>query len=236
MAALRENVYGVTEVYGIHLGDGRSVFPGLCNSFQLERRGGILRRLLFLWSLLGPTVGLLLLAAIAVAIGLAIKAAQDAEFERMAFIVDFGDIRPLKKRQGQPLIEFDEVFGNQYIKKDAPVVAQNEQRVSIDDIIESTPMGGVADYTAPVDLTPEIRAEYTPEARAAGLEGRIQLAIVIDAEGNVKYVKPVGRKLGLGLEEAAINAFKRKKYLPSKNRDGQPVQVKMYVAAVFKLS
>ena len=235
MAALRENVYGVTEVYGIHLPGGRVVFPGLCNSFQLERRGGILRRLLFLWSLLGPTAGLVLLGGLAVALGLAIKAAQEAEFDKMAFIVDFGDVRPLKKRQGQPLIEVDEVFGNQYIKKDAPVV-QNEQRVSVDDIIESTPMGGVADYTAPIDLTPEIRAEYTPEARAAGLEGRIQLAIVIDEQGNVKYVKPVGRRLGLGLEEAAINAFKRKKYQPSKNREGKPVQVKMYVAAVFKLS
>ncbi|MCS6985329.1 MAG: energy transducer TonB [Leptospiraceae bacterium] len=235
MAACRENVFGVTEIFGIAIADGRYVFPGLCNSFLLEKRGGIFRRLLFLWSFLAPLILAVVLGVLGVILGIAIERAREAEYERMAFIVDFGDVRPLSRRTTQSIVEVDEVFGNQYVKKDAPIVEKDTSR-SIDEIIESTPMGGVADYTAPVDLTPEIKAEYTPEARAAGIEGRIQLAIVIDENGDVKYVKPIGRRLGMGLEEAAIAAYKKKKYKPSYNKEGKPVTVKMYVAAVFRLS
>lgn len=56
--------------------------------------------------------------------------------------------------------------------------------------------------------------EYTREARAARVEGRVRLELVIDDQGNVKEVK-VLKGLGYGLDDAAIAAAKRIRFKPA---------------------
>ena len=89
--------------------------------------------------------------------------------------------------------------------------------------------------TAPVDLSPSIKPDYTEEARAAGIEGAMTLEIVIADTGDVLQVRSVGKKFGFGLEEEAIKTYRSKKFSPS-FLDGKAITVKVLVPIRFKLN
>jgi protein TonB len=89
--------------------------------------------------------------------------------------------------------------------------------------------------TSPIDLTPNIKPEYTAEARAGGITGTITLEIVIADTGEVIQARSVGKKLGFGLEEAAVKAFKSKKFAPS-ILDGKAITVKVLQPVRFTLN
>lgn len=89
--------------------------------------------------------------------------------------------------------------------------------------------------TAPIDLSPALRPEYTDAARSEGLTGTLTLEVVIADTGEVLQVRSVGRKLGFGLEEAAISTYKKKKFSPS-FLDGKPITVKVLVPIRFTLN
>lgn len=93
----------------------------------------------------------------------------------------------------------------------------------------------VAGATAPVDLTPNIRPEYTEAARANGIIGTLTLEVVIADSGEVLRVRSIGRTLGFGLEEGAINTYKRKRFSPS-FLDGKAITVKVLVPIRFTLN
>jgi TonB family protein len=63
-------------------------------------------------------------------------------------------------------------------------------------------------------------AEYTPEARAARLQGQVALALEVTPQGGVKSVE-IRRGLGLGLDALAVAAAKQWRYEPS--TDDKPV-------------
>ena len=73
-------------------------------------------------------------------------------------------------------------------------------------------------------------ARYTDEARAAGIEGTVELELVVDVDGSTREVK-VRRGLGHGLDQAAIAALKRCRFRPG-TRGSEPVAVRI---AVFKI-
>lgn len=89
--------------------------------------------------------------------------------------------------------------------------------------------------TAPIDLTPHIKPEYTEEARAQGITGTITLEVVIADTGEVLQVRSVGKKLGGGLEEAAIATYKKKRFSPS-ILEGKAITVKVLVPIRFSLN
>lgn len=89
--------------------------------------------------------------------------------------------------------------------------------------------------TAPIDLSPSLRPEYTDEARANGVEGTMTLEIVIADTGDVLQVKSVGKTLGFGLEQEAISMYRRKKFSPS-ILDGKAITVKVLVPIRFTLN
>lgn len=89
--------------------------------------------------------------------------------------------------------------------------------------------------TAPVDLSPTARPEYTAEARSNGITGTITLEVIIADSGEVLRVRSVGKKLGFGLEEAAIRTYRKKKFSPS-ILDGKPITVKVLVPIRFSLN
>ena len=89
--------------------------------------------------------------------------------------------------------------------------------------------GGV---TAPtVIFAPE--PQYSRKARAAGLEGRVVLWLVVSADGMPQQIK-VQRSLGMGLDEEAVKAVQRWRFQPS-TKDGKPVPVMINVEVNFKL-
>ncbi len=58
------------------------------------------------------------------------------------------------------------------------------------------------------------RPEYTEEARAAGIEGKVRVELTVDASGVVKNVR-VLESLGHGLDQAAIRAVEGASFEPA---------------------
>jgi TonB family protein len=66
----------------------------------------------------------------------------------------------------------------------------------------------------PAALTHKVEPEYTPEARAAGLQGTLTLYVEVDASGKPSEIE-VMEGLGMGLDEAAMNAVRQWQYQPN---------------------
>jgi protein TonB len=74
---------------------------------------------------------------------------------------------------------------------------------------------------------------YPELARRAGIEGRVFVQFVVDEKGNV--IDPVVvRGIGAGCDEAALEAVKKAKFIPGKQR-GRPVKVQYALPVTFRL-
>jgi len=78
-----------------------------------------------------------------------------------------------------------------------------------------------------------VNPEYPELARRARLDGFIVLEAVLSKEGTVKNVS-VLRGLGLGLDQAAVDAVTQWRYAPTLY-NGEPVEVVVPVTVVFQL-
>lgn len=92
--------------------------------------------------------------------------------------------------------------------------------------------GGMASLTQPVLLT-KVDPEYSEEARKVRLQGTVRLKIVVDTHGQAQNIT-VSQSLGLGLDDRAVDAVKKWKFLPAR-RDGKPTAVMAYVDVNFRL-
>ena len=73
----------------------------------------------------------------------------------------------------------------------------------------------VGAVTEPPKVLQEKRIAYPERARRAGVEGIVELKLVIDPEGNVREAE-LSKGLGFGLDEAALEAIKEFKFSPAK--------------------
>jgi TonB family protein len=89
--------------------------------------------------------------------------------------------------------------------------------------------GGV---TEPVLLTP-IQPQYSDDGRKARIQGTVELSIIVNADGTVRF-ESVRKSLGYGLDQSAIEAVKRAKFLPGK-KDGKPVPTYVSIFVNFSL-
>jgi TonB family protein len=85
----------------------------------------------------------------------------------------------------------------------------------------------------PPRLLREIKADYTEEARRAGIAGDVLLEIVVRQDGTVGTVKLL-QGLGGGLNDRAVQAVRQWRFAPA-TRHGTPVDVVVEVAVEFKL-
>jgi TonB family protein len=94
-----------------------------------------------------------------------------------------------------------------------------------------TPGGGVSLPT----VTRQVQPQYTPEAMANRIEGRVGLSAVVLADGIVGEVK-VTRSLDSvhGLDESAVKAMKQWEFKPG-TKDGKPVAVRVSIDMAFTL-
>jgi protein TonB len=74
---------------------------------------------------------------------------------------------------------------------------------------------------------------YTPEARASRVEGRVRLAVEVDASGHVTDVR-VRDGLGYGLDEAATKFARSLRFEPA-TRCGSPVPSEFTMSLRFIL-
>jgi periplasmic protein TonB len=85
----------------------------------------------------------------------------------------------------------------------------------------------------PPQLLREVRADYTDEARRAGITGEVVLEIVVRRDGTVGDVK-ILRRLNSGLDQRAVQAVRQWRFSPARMR-GTPVDVIVEVSVDFKL-
>jgi len=85
----------------------------------------------------------------------------------------------------------------------------------------------------PPRLLREVRADYTDDARRAGVTGEVLLEIVVRSDGSVGDVKML-RGLNAGLDQRAIEAVRQWRFAPAKLK-GAPVDVVVEVSVEFKL-
>ena len=89
--------------------------------------------------------------------------------------------------------------------------------------------GGVSD---PVPLL-TAQPEYSDDGRKARIQGTVELLIVVNSDGTVKF-DSVRKSLGYGLDQKAIDAVKKWRFIPS-NKDGKPVANWVSVLVNFSL-
>jgi TonB family protein len=91
---------------------------------------------------------------------------------------------------------------------------------------------GVNGVTQPIPIvTPE--AEFSDEARRAKYQGVCMVSVIVDAQGNPQNLRIV-RRLGMGLDEKALQAVQGYRFKPAR-RNGRPVPVMITVAVNFRL-
>lgn len=88
---------------------------------------------------------------------------------------------------------------------------------------------GVSAPTAIYDPEPQ----YTDEARKSRMQGVVLLAVVVGPDGRTHNIH-VGRSLGMGLDEKAIEAVRTWRFSPAE-KDGQPVAVLVNIEVNFRL-
>ena len=85
----------------------------------------------------------------------------------------------------------------------------------------------------PPEVVSEVRIDYPAEARRAGVEGQVVMAIRIDETGKVVAVKVLSGP-GYGLNEAAASAMRRFQWRPA-TQNGKPVATQIKYAYTFLL-
>ncbi len=102
---------------------------------------------------------------------------------------------------------------------------ETEPKVRLGDLVSFGP--GVV----PPELIsiPEVR--YPPMARKLGKEAIVEVRLLVDETGKVARTETVGKALGYGFEEAAMESASRAKYRPA-TKDG--VRVKMWTSVKLK--
>lgn len=98
-------------------------------------------------------------------------------------------------------------------------------------------LAGCAAAFAPGSAKPEVikkvAPKYTPEAKAAGIQGVVKLDVEIDAEGHAVSVTVV-KGVDPGLDRSAVEAVKQWEWAPT-IKDGKPIPVKTDVQVNFSL-
>ncbi len=79
----------------------------------------------------------------------------------------------------------------------------------------------------------KVDPEYSEEARKAKYSGTVLLQLIVDVDGRAKSIH-VSKGVGLGLDERAVEAVQKWKFLPGK-KNGQPVPVYATVEVNFRL-
>jgi periplasmic protein TonB len=89
--------------------------------------------------------------------------------------------------------------------------------------------GGVSEPQPTYTILPE----YSDDGRKGRIQGTVELLIVVKADGSVDF-QNVRKSLGYGLDQKAIEAVRKWKFLPGK-KDGAPVATLVSVSVNFSL-
>jgi len=137
-----------------------------------------------------------------------------------------------KDIKGDPTqtVRIDEPVGNAPVSAAVVEANPNEIFTSVE-VLPSFPGGmeGFGKY-----LNKSLR--YPSVAQENGVSGRVTVTFVVERDGSLTDIKPIGRQLGSGLEEEAVRVLKSApKWTPGR-QNGRPVRVQYTVPIVFTLA
>jgi len=78
----------------------------------------------------------------------------------------------------------------------------------------------------------KVNPKYTPQAKAAKIQGTVALNLVVDKQGLPVNVHVV-RALGMGLDENAVAAVKQYRFQPA-TKDGIPIDKSVNIVVAYK--
>ncbi|HEY3883916.1 MAG TPA: energy transducer TonB, partial [Vicinamibacterales bacterium] len=86
---------------------------------------------------------------------------------------------------------------------------------------------------SPPSIVREVKPDYTEEGRRRGLEGEVNVEVIVRRDGSVGAVTLLDG-LGAGLDQRAIEAVRQWRFAPAQ-RHGLPVDVVVDIAVGFHL-
>ncbi len=104
--------------------------------------------------------------------------------------------------------------------------------IGLDDTV-NVPVVDITDNTVPPKAIHKPKPKYPERARHAGKEGVVKLEATIGIDGKARDIK-VRAGIGMGCDEAAIEALKRSRFKPAQ-KDGKPVTIRIIVPYRFKI-
>jgi TonB family protein len=84
------------------------------------------------------------------------------------------------------------------------------------------------------NLLSKVNPEYTEQACRAKLQGTVIFSVTVTKDGRVADVNEIGRKLGLGLDEKAVEALRQWRFSPGM-KDGQPADTRAVIELTFRI-
>ncbi len=108
-------------------------------------------------------------------------------------------------------------------KEEKPAEQELTYFVAVEEMPE--PIGGLSAIQSKI-IYPEL-------ARKAGIQGKVFILAFVDESGNVTRAQIV-KGIGLGCDEAALDAVMNTKFKPGKQR-GKPIKVQITIPITFKL-
>lgn len=78
--------------------------------------------------------------------------------------------------------------------------------------------------------------DYPRAAIEAGIQGRVLIQFTVNTDGSLTDFEVVSKKIGYGLEEAAMKAVTRMPKWKPATREGKPVRMRFAVPVTFKLT
>jgi TonB family protein len=85
---------------------------------------------------------------------------------------------------------------------------------------------------APPRIDQRVAPQYSAEALAAGFQGDVLLEVIVDESG-VPTVNRIIRRVGLGLDEKAVEALEQWRFRPA-TKGGEPIRVVIKVEVNFR--
>ena len=95
------------------------------------------------------------------------------------------------------------------------------------------PVVDITENTVPPKALHKPKPNYPERARNAGKEGVVRLEATIGVDGKASDIK-VREGIGLGCDEAAIEALKRSRFTPAQ-KDSKPVAIRIIIPYRFKI-
>jgi TonB family protein len=99
-------------------------------------------------------------------------------------------------------------------------------------VSETRPMH-IGGSVAPPKVVDSVNPDYTPAARRLKMSGNAQVYLWVEPDGTPSHLA-IMRPIGLGLDEAAMEAVSKYKFAPAM-QNGKPVKVDLYMDVNFQI-